>query len=109
MENMNVPYKTLALTAMLLFIAIAPLPYGYYTFARIIVCGCSGIMCYQLCKAKDRGSWPWVWGTVAILFNPVVNIYMSKEAWMAMDAATGVLFSYAANIQLSDLKKQIFT
>ncbi len=96
MENINIPYQALALTAALLFIAVAPLPYGYYAFVRIIVCGCAGVMCYHLWQDKDQGVWPWVWGMIAILFNPVISIYMTKEVWMVMDTAAGLLFSYAA-------------
>lgn len=91
-----IPYKILGLVSILLFVAVAPMPYGFYTFVKIIVCGCAGVICYQLWKAGDRGAWLWVWGMVAILFNPVAEIHMTKEVWMIMDAIAGCLFGYAA-------------
>ena len=72
------------------------MPYGYYTFVRILVCGCAAFTCYRLVDAGDKSAWPWIWGMVAILFNPIAPIHMTKEVWMAMDAACGVLFGYAA-------------
>lgn len=96
MEQIKIPYPVLALIALLLFIAAAPMPYGFYTFIRIVVCGCAGVMCYQLWDAGYRGAWLWMWGMVAILFNPVAVIHMTKEVWIAMDTIAGFLFGYAA-------------
>jgi hypothetical protein len=33
---------------------------------------------------------------VAILFNPLTDIHMTKEVWMFADALAGALFSYTA-------------
>lgn len=105
MNNFPIPYKILAFISILLFIAIAPMPYGFYTFVRIVVCGCAGVMCYQLWNTGYRGSWLWVWGMVAILFNPVADIHMTKEIWMVMDFMAGGLFGYAAWINFSSQRK----
>lgn len=92
----TVSYKILAIVAAMLFIAIAPLPYGFYTFMRIIVCGCAAYMAYQGFSNEDKGAWAWILGIIAILFNPVATIHMTKEIWMAVDFVTGVLFSFLA-------------
>ncbi len=96
MEKINLSYKILALVAALSFVAIAPLPYGFYTFVRITVCGCAGVICYQLWNADYRGAWLWLWGMVAVLYNPVAKIHMSKELWMAANVLAGALFAIAA-------------
>ncbi|MGE0108875.1 MAG: DUF6804 family protein [Bdellovibrionales bacterium] len=95
-ESIGVPYQFLAFVACLLFVGVLPLPYGYYTFMRIIACGCAGFLCYRAWAAHDRGIWMWLWGSVAILFNPIAPIHMTKEIWMATDFLAGVLFSYEA-------------
>ena len=92
----KVPYNILAIVALLLFIAVTPMPYGFYTFVRIVVCGCAGVICYQLWASGYRSAWLWVWGMVAILFNPIASIHMTKEVWMAVDALTGSLFAFFA-------------
>ena len=96
MSDFNVSYKILALIAVLLFIAVAPLPYGFYTFMRIIVCGCAGYMAYYSFSAEEESLWSWFLGFIAILYNPVATIHMTKEIWMVVDALTGVLFSHLA-------------
>jgi hypothetical protein len=92
----TVSYKILAIVAVLLFIAVAPLPYGFYTFMRIIVCGCAGYMAYQGFSNEEKGMWPWILGFIAILFNPVATIHMTKEIWMAVDSITGIFFATLA-------------
>ena len=72
------------------------MPYGFYTFVRIIVCGCAAFMAYQSYSAKKQNIWPWLLGFVAILFNPVASIHMTKEIWMVVDAVTGGLFAFLA-------------
>ena len=92
----TVSYKILTIVAVMLFIAISPLPYGFYTFIRIIVCGCAVYMTYQGFSNEDKGTWPWVLGFIAILVNTVTTIHMTKEIWMAVDFVAGGLFSFLA-------------
>ena len=89
-------YKVLAMVAAILFIAILPLPYGYYTFMRFIVCGCAAYIAYQKYKLGEKNIWLWIFGFIAILFNPIAPIHMTKEIWMAVDAMAGGLFGYMA-------------
>lgn len=91
-----ISYKILTLVAALLFVAVAPLPYGFYTFMRIIVCACAGYMAYNAFTVKEKSIWPWLLGFIAILFNPVATIHMTKEIWMVVDGLTGSLFAYLA-------------
>ena len=82
--------------ALLLFLAAAHMPYDYYTFVRIIVCGCAGIMAYRGFNAGEKTFWPWLWGLVAIIFNPFAVIHMTKVIWMIVDVVTGILFGFLA-------------
>lgn len=91
-----VSYKLLAFTSLVLFVAIAPLPYGYYTFMRIVVCGASAYIAYQLVTENKGHIWPWLFGLITILFNPIIVIHMSKETWMLVDGLACILFGYLA-------------
>lgn len=67
----------------LLVVAIAPLPYGYYTFLRLIVCGCC---CAILYGAHIDGRERWTlmsFGIVglAVLYNPLVPVHLTKGIW----------------------------
>jgi len=92
MKGLDIPAHIYLIVGLLTLIAIAPLPYGYYTFMRFIVCGCSGYIAYNLYLNNDRNAWLWIFGIIAILFNPFAPIHMIKEIWMIVDALVGGLF-----------------
>lgn len=102
---MDIHYKVLAAIATLLFLAAAPLPYGFYTFLKIVVFLAAGYMAYQGYLARQQGIWPWLWGVVAIIFNPIVVIAMDKEVWMIVNVLTGMIFAFVA-FRAHQLKKK---
>jgi ABC-type Fe3+-siderophore transport system permease subunit len=73
------------IVAGLLIWALARHPYGYYTLLRWIVCASVG---YLLYVAYDLRKTPWVWifGAIAVLFNPIIPIYLTKSTWAPIDA-----------------------
>lgn len=103
---MDINYRVLAAVAALLFLAAAPMPYGFYTFLKIVVFLSAGYMAYQGYLARKSGIWPWLWGIVAIVFNPVVVITMEKEIWMAVDILTGAVFALVAFRAFQQEKKR---
>ena len=44
----------------------------------------------------------WTFGLVAVLFNPLLPIYLTREVWIPIDLLTAVLFS----IVIADLREQ---
>ena len=85
-------YKTTRVVAAgLLFWAIPPNPYGYYTFLRIVVCGVAAFTAYFSYEIKKE-IWAVVFGMIAILFNPISPISLSREIWAPIDIGTGILF-----------------
>ena len=53
-------------------------------------------MAYCGFSNNDQTLWPWLFGVIAVLFNPIFPIDMTKEIWMAVDFVTGGLFAYLA-------------
>jgi len=82
----------LLLCTGLLFLGIANLPSGYFTFLRIIVTiGAVAAIISEI----DNGINFWVvsFGIIAILFNPLLPVYLDdKSAWMPIDIIAAVLF-----------------
>jgi len=78
--------------AALLFIAVANLPIGYYTFLRIIISiGAAAIIIYEF--ENGLSLWIIVFGLILILFNPLMPIYLNdKKAWIPIDIICGLLF-----------------
>ncbi|RXZ44258.1 DUF6804 family protein [Crenobacter cavernae] len=84
------PAAVIYVCAAMLFVGAAPLPYGYYMLLRLVVCG---VFAFAAFVAFDRKSkvLPWVYGFMALVFNPFVKIHFPKEMWAVVDVAAGVL------------------
>ena len=86
------PHLILALVAAtMLFVAIADLQYGYYQILRWVVCGVAVYIAYM---AYTWGKvWAtWVFGFVAVLFNPIIPVHLTKEIWQPINVICGILF-----------------
>jgi len=85
-------FKTVRLIAAgILVLAIADLPYGYYTLLRIVICILAGFTAY-IAFESDNKPWAWIFGAIAILFNPIIPIYFDKEIWGFLDAIVAIIF-----------------
>lgn len=77
--------KTPSLIAIvLLLLALFPMPYGYYTFVRICICLLSGYLAYKSWQEKIN-LWMWIFFIIAILFNPIIPIYLGRTLWAIID------------------------
>ena len=59
-------------------LAIAELPYGYYQLLRLVVTGYAAYIAYLYFK-RGIAAWGWGFGFIALLYNPLFIITMSKE------------------------------
>lgn len=82
------------IAAIMLLLAVAPLPYGYYQALRWVVCG---IAIYIAVSAYrwDRKWATWIFVAVAVLFNPIVPIHLSREVWLPIDSIGSLLFGFS--------------
>ena len=79
--------------AALLVVAVASMPYGYYTLLRFVVCLSAvwlAVLDFQ--RAKNVGAWIVALAVVAITFNPLLPIYLSRKIWIVPDLAAAALF-----------------
>jgi len=84
--------KLLYIPAAILFIGVFPLPIGYYTLLRLVVTAAAAYIAYDTFQTDKQSGWIWVFGFIAILFNPLIPIYLDKELWMVIDFAVAILF-----------------
>ena len=73
-------------------IGFLPMPYGYYTLSRLIVCGCSLYYAYNLHQNEDN-TFVWVFGFFAILY--------SFMAFLHFFGLFGLIHSFVENKILS--------
>lgn len=89
------PIVVIYICAAMLFFCVAPMHYGYYTVLRLVACivfvGAALIAFERKSKAL-----PWIYGFLALIFNPIIKIYFPKEIWVFIDIAAGVILLVTA-------------
>jgi hypothetical protein len=78
------------IAAGLLFWAIAPHRYDYFTILRWVTCAAASYSAYVAYAQKATG-WTWLMGAVALLFNPLVTVKLSRQTWTPIDIAIGLV------------------
>jgi len=77
----------------LLFLAVFPLPYGYYTFLRLVITGMAIFYAYWLYQAEKKDFYFWSLVAIIVLFNPIIPIYLiSKLLWGFVDIIVAGFF-----------------
>ncbi len=80
----------------MLLVALAPgLPYGYYTLPRWIGCAVFTLSAY-LAWSLEKPVGTWVLGFFALLFNPLVPVYLGREVWVVLDVIAAVVIAGSA-------------
>ena len=66
-------------------------PYGYYKLLRWVVCGASAYA-GSIAFEDEHKKRVWIFGIIAVLFNPIIPVHLDRDTWAAIDLATaGVL------------------
>ena len=84
-------------TATVLLGALAPWPYGYYQLLRFVVCGISVYVAFMAYNWQKIWA-TWLFGFIALLFNPLIPVHLSREIWQPIDIICAVLFAVIAFI-----------
>ena len=79
------------LSIIMLLLAIPPMPYGYYSLLRLIICG-TAIYLTWFAKVIDRQGWMWTMGFIALLFNPIIPVHLNKDLWCLIDLVVAIIF-----------------
>lgn len=85
------------IAAVMLVGALARWPYGYYQLLRFVVCPVSVYVAYKAYNWQRLWG-TWLFGFIAVLFNPLIPIHLSRELWQPIDVTCAVLFVAAAFI-----------
>ena len=70
---------------------LADVPYGYYQLLRFVVCGVGIYVAFTAYSWQKMWA-VWLFGFIALLFNPLIPIYLSRELWQPIDVICAVLF-----------------
>lgn len=77
------------LLAALLLLCLAPMPYGYYQFIRIVSMIAFAIMAYLY---YDKNVMPLAitFGGLALLFQPFIKVALGRTMWNVVDVVVAV-------------------
>jgi hypothetical protein len=94
MHLQQIPWWLWLIPIALLVIAIERMPYGYYAFTRIVVCGFGALLAFVAWEDGPVSRlWSVIFGLLAVLFNPMIPIYLNRDSWFYFDLLAAVLFA----------------
>lgn len=64
--------------------------YDYYTLMRWVVCGTAAYLTWIAIETERSGG-AWTFGVMALLFNPIIPVHLSRSTWQPIDLASAVL------------------
>lgn len=74
------------------------MPYGYFQLVRFLALVGFGILAYKA-HHKNKQTEMWLYGVLALLFQPLLKISLGRELWNVVDivVAVGLLLSLTKN------------
>jgi hypothetical protein len=75
--------------AILLFLCLADMPYGFYQFVRFAAMIGFGILAFQSSESENK-SFLIIYGALALLFQPFFKIALGRELWNVVDVIVGI-------------------
>lgn len=87
---------------LIMIIGIFPMPIGYYTLLRLVVFVSALYFCFKIYENNKKvsgNSELWFFGLVALLYNPILPVYLYiKLIWTIINVFTIYLFYKYKNI-----------
>jgi hypothetical protein len=72
-------------------------PYAYYQILRWLVCGTAAMLAYYSYQWQNPWA-PWLFGALAVLFNPFAPIHFERGVWSVIDRIAALIMVVAAFI-----------
>lgn len=86
------PVQIVYATAAMMFLALIPHPEIYGTYLQMVVFGTFGWGAYRnLSPGSPTLLLALAYALFAIVYNPISQVTLPKEAWIGLDIAGGVL------------------
>lgn len=89
--------KNIALLIATVFLLVALFdgwPYGFFTLLRFVVFASSAYIAWMAYEAQKE-KWVWIFGFLAVLFNPFIVIHLDREVWSVIDLIVGVFMIFS--------------
>lgn len=74
--------------SLLLFLCLLDMPYGFYQLVRFVALVGFGYLAFQANKGGKENEM-FIYGALALLFQPIVKIPLGRELWNIVDVIVG--------------------
>jgi len=75
--------------AILLFLCLVDMPYGYYQLVRFVALVGFGILAFKA-NEQDKKTEMIIYGGLALLFQPFFKIALGRQIWNIVDVIVGI-------------------
>jgi hypothetical protein len=75
--------------AILMFLCLLDMPYGFYQFVRFVALIGFGILAYKANEESENTEMI-IYGGLALLFQPFFKIALGREIWNIVDVIVGI-------------------
>lgn len=82
-------FKILAI--IILLGALGDNSYSYYQFLRWAILAIGVYSAYTIYKLGNN-TWAWIFGIIAVLFNPIIPFTFQRETWQIIDVVVAIIF-----------------
>ena len=86
------------LIALLLFLCLADMPYGYYNFVRFVAAFAFAYFAFEYYK-KEREGLAFTFGALALMFQPFTKLALGRVMWNVVDVVVGLGLVYLAYLE----------
>lgn len=86
--------------ALLFFLCLLDMPYGYFQLVRFLALAGFGFLAYKA-NQEDKSEQVFMYIALALLFQPFYKIALGREIWNIVDVVVGIalLISIVTNNQ----------
>ena len=93
-EVKTIPWWVWLIPIALLLLATARMPYGFYTILRLVVCAFAAVIAFAEWEENVLGRIMSIaFCSIALLFNPLIPIYLKRGTWFYFDIIVAVLIA----------------
>ena len=90
-ENKHIFLEIRIVAIIMLLWAIDDHQAGYFTFLRFLVTG-TAVWSLWVALNLKKIYWVWIMGGIAVLFNPIIPIYLDRSTWGPIDVLAAIIF-----------------
>jgi hypothetical protein len=87
--NLNLSNSIKVVLAILFFLCLADMPYGFYQVVRLIGLIGFAILAYQA-NQQGRQTEMIIYGGLALLFQPFLKVALGRQMWNIVDVIVGI-------------------